>query len=193
MKKVLIALSSVFTNETFKDIFFQEGFSVATTDSGQEALNILTKNPPDIVIADANLPDLNAFGLLKAMNEKEEIKRTPLIVYSRTGSEEQREMAMDYEARDFVIGLSDSPKNVVLKAKAHLGEQKAYMLSLDPKKPETLELARDLGYGGGYKCQSCSNLLSLHLLRNLNLGKNTFKLSLVCSKCSFRYSEKNGS
>jgi len=186
MKKALIALGSDFSNEVFKDNFFKEGFQVATSANGKEALEIIKTEAPDIIVADINLPEIGGLELLDKLKEKEETKRIPVIIYSRTGAQKHREDAMDHEARDFVIGLSDSPHNVVLKAKTHLGEQKAYLIPL-PKESEISDtITRDLGLGGGPKCPSCSSGLSLHLLRNLNLGKNTFKVSIVCPKCEFR-------
>ena len=186
MKKVLIALASSFTNEVFQENFFEEGFEVATTNDGRKALEILKESPPDIVIADTNLPGMSAFDLLDEIKKDDATKRIPIIVYSRVGSDIQREKAMDHEAKDFVVGLSDSPKDIVYKTKTHLGEQKAYIFNLSSDEGSGVQIARDLGYGGGVKCPSCSAVLSLHLLRNLNIGKNTFKVSLICPKCSFR-------
>ncbi len=190
MKKVLIALESSFTNETYQENFFNEGFQVATTTSGEKAWDILSKAPPDAVIVDANLPEINAFEMIRRARENENTRLVPIIVYSRTGSNEHREKAMDYEAKDFIVGLSDSPRDVALKVKSHLGQQKAYVLDICSDEDAATEITRDLGYGGGTKCPSCSKNLSIHLLRNLNLGKNTFKVSLICTGCSFRHGAK---
>lgn len=188
MKKILIALSSDFTNKIFEDSFFKENFQVATTTSGEKALEIINQSIPDIIIADANLQDVSGFQILETLKENEKIKRIPVIIYSRTGSEEHREKAMDYEAKDFIVGLSDSPRDVVSKTKSHLGEQAAYVFIITEENKEVgLQLVRDIGYEGGTKCPQCGSYLSLYLLRNLSLGKNTFKISLVCSRCTFRH------
>jgi PleD family two-component response regulator len=188
MKKILIALSSEFTNKIFENSFLKENFQVATTIRGENALEIINQDIPDVIIADANLDDINAFDLLEILKKNEKTKRIPFIIYSRTGAAEHREKAMDSEAKDFVVGLSDSPRDVVSKIKSHLGEQAVYVFTIDEKNKHIgLQLARDIGYEGGTKCPHCSSDLSLYLLRNLSLGKNTFKISLVCSKCTFRY------
>jgi DNA-binding response OmpR family regulator len=188
MKKILIALTSEFTNKIFEDSFLKENFQVATTTSGEKALDIISQSIPDVIVADANLQDIDGFSILEILKEKEGTKRIPVVIYSRTGSEEHREKAMDYEAKDFIVGLSDSPRDVVSKIKSHLGEQAVYVFIIDEKNKDIgLQIARDIGFEGGTKCPSCSSDLSLYLLRNLALGKNTFKISLVCSKCSFRH------
>jgi PleD family two-component response regulator len=188
MKKILIALESDFTNKIFENSFLKEDFEVATTTRGERALEIINQSAPDVIIADANLHDISAFEILSVLQKNEKTKRIPFIIYSRTGSGEHREKAMDYEAKDFIVGLSDSPRDVVSKIKSHLGEQAVYVFIIDEKNKDIgLQIARDIGFEGGTKCPSCSSDLSLYLLRNLALGKNTFKISLVCSKCSFRH------
>lgn len=187
MKKILIAIASDFTNKIFEDSFLKENFQVATTSNGRKALEIINQSPPDVVIADANLQEIDAFSLLDALHENEKTKRIPFVVYSRTGSEEHREKAMDHEAKDFIIGLSDSPKDVVYRIKSHLGEQAAYVFRIDEQNMEVaLLLAKDIGHEGTLKCPTCNADLSLYLLRNLSLGKNTLKASFVCPKCSLR-------
>lgn len=186
MKKILVALGSDFSNEVFRENFFKEGFQVATASNGEDALKVVTAEAPDIVLADINLPEIGGLELIDKLKENEETKRIPVIIYSRTGSEKHREDAMDYEAKDFVIGLSDPPRSVALKIKAHLGEQKAYLFPLPRDDDFSKDIMRDLGIGSGSKCPLCSADLFLHLLRNLSLGKDIFKVSVVCSKCSFR-------
>ncbi len=186
MKKILIALESSFTAQALQENLFKEGFHVAKTNNGKEALDIIRQAPPDLILADANLPEMDAFELLDNLQKEERTKRIPFIVFSRTGSEYHREKAMDHEAKDFVVGLSDSPREVTLKIKSHLGEQKIYTFKLSSEEEDSIRIARDLSNLSGTKCPSCNSELSLHLLRNLSLGKNTFNASLVCPRCSFR-------
>ncbi len=188
MKKVLIALESDFSNEVFKDNFFKEGFQVATTSDGEEALAIINTEIPDVVLVDINLPKKNGLEIINELKKAEKTKRIPVVIYSRTGAQEHREKAMDYEARDFVVGLSDSPHDVVLKVKAHLGKQKTYIFPLSPDHEPSREITRDMGMRKGVKCPSCNAEMFLHLIRDLSLGKNNFKLSFTCSKCGFRSS-----
>ncbi len=183
MKKILIALESSFTAQALQDNLFKEGFHVATTDSGREALEIIREAPPDMVLADANLSEIDAFELLDNLKKDESTKKVPVIVFSRTGSDYHRERAMDYEAKDFVVGLSDTPRAVTLKIKSHLGVQRAYNFDIRPDEESSSRIAEDLGYKDGTRCPKCKTELSLQLLRNLSLGENVFNVSLVCLRC----------
>jgi len=186
MKKILIAFASRFNAENFKEKFVQEGFQVATTENGEEALQIIRKDPPDIVLADASLPEINGFRIIESLREKEETKRIPVIIYSSTGREEDREEAMSYEAKDFISGHTDSPHTALTKVKSHLGEQKSYTLEILSSMEGARELVEDLGYDKGMTCSTCRGKLSLHFIRNLSMGRNLFHVSVICTHCSFR-------
>lgn len=186
MKKILIALSSEFTLEILKANFLKEGFQVATVNNGEDALNFIKDNTPDVVLADANLPMLDAFELLDKIKENESTKRLPVIIYSRTGSEKQYEDAMDHEARDFIVAHSTSPENIVIKIKSILGEERSYSFGIENNLEQAKIIAHDLGIDD-LKCPNCGKMLSLHLLRNLSMGKNNFKVSFVCPYCSSRH------
>ncbi len=183
MKKILIALESSFTAQGIQNNLLKEGFHVAITNNGREALDVIREAPPDLILADANLSEMSGFELLEALKKDEHTKRIPFIVFSRTGSDTHREMAMENEARDFVVGLSESPKEVSLKIKRHLGVQRAYNFDIQPEGESSIMIAQDLGYKEGTTCHSCGAPLSLQLLRNLSLGENVFNVSLFCPRC----------
>ncbi len=189
MKRILVALESDFTNGIFRNNFINEGFDVVgTTTSGIEALKLINTHLPDMAILDANLDQISGFEVLSAIRGNEATRRVPVIIYSKSGSESHYEMALDYEANDFIVGISDSPKSIVTKVKSLLGEQKAYIFDVDNDINTVIELARDLGYRDDLKCPNCGSPLKLHLLRNLNFGKNIFTVSLICSSCPYRFS-----
>ncbi len=186
MKKILIAIKGEFTSNNFSEIFLKESFDVTITNSGRGILEIVDHDPPDVILADVNLPDIDIFSVLDKLMEDERTKRIPFIVYSRTGAEEHRDKAMEHEAKDFVVGLSDSPKDIVSRIKMHLGEQAAYIFNIEESNRDVATTLADVvGYNEKLKCPNCGTNISLRLLRNLALGKNTFNVSFVCSKCEF--------
>ncbi len=186
MKKILIALSSSFTSETFKENFLREGFQVGVVNNGKEALEVIKRDSPDLVLADVSLEEIDGFELIKKIKEDSRINRIPVIIYSRSGSSEHREKAMDYEARDFVVGHSESPRDVAFRIKNYLKEQKAYIIPLNPDIEGSNDIIKELNQKGEKGCPSCNNNLSLYLLRNPLMGESVFSVSLVCLKCNYR-------
>ncbi len=186
MEKVHVALSPNSPVNALLEYLRKENFEVTSTNSGMETLDVMMSNPPDIALIDASLPEINAFEMIERMRDLDSTSKIPIIVYSETDSEEHREKAMDHEAKDFITGHLDSPKEIALKIKSHLGKQKAYTFDIASDFKSGESIAKDLG-ARSISCPFCGEILSLYFLRDLNLGKNVFKVSLVCPKCSFKY------
>lgn len=64
--------------------FTKKGFITFTATSGEEALKIIDKDAPDIILLDLNMPGIGGMGLLKELERKN--IDTPVIVLS--GGEE---------------------------------------------------------------------------------------------------------
>ncbi len=175
----------------FRKSFTDNDFEVKTTTDGNEALRSILEDPPEMVLADANLNNLNAFDLLEKIEENEEVNKVPLIVFSQTGAKLHREKALELEAKDFIVGYSDSPRETAMRVKRHLGDEKAYIFKMISNPQAGAELAEDLGYGRETKCSSCEKDLSLYLLRRLELGGDIFQVSLFCPNCSKKYGESD--
>ncbi len=57
-----------------------EGFSVVSAGNGEEALSIVTADPPDIIILDYLMPDMNGIEVLKKFRQMPQVIRTPVIL-----------------------------------------------------------------------------------------------------------------
>ena len=55
--------------EEVKDFFQEEGFQVATADTGKEGIEQVTKMKPDILLLDMKLPDMSGIEVLKSCKE----------------------------------------------------------------------------------------------------------------------------
>jgi PleD family two-component response regulator len=190
MKKIIIAFPLDVASEELKKALEKEDFKVKVVDNGKDVLSDTINDPPDLIIADANLYDISAFEIIKTLKEEGRSKRFPVVVYSQTGSVDHQEKAMELEAKDFISGYIETVEEIVVKIKTHLGEQKVYIINVSKDKDDALSLASDLGYEET-ECPFCKERLSLHLLRNLSLGRDVFKVSFVCSICNYKTSKKD--
>ncbi|KJU83310.1 two component sigma-54 specific Fis family transcriptional regulator [Candidatus Magnetobacterium bavaricum] len=100
--------------ETLSEIFEDEGFSVVTLSSGEEAIEYLNKNTPDVIFLDLWLSGMDGIETL------EEIKRInqyiPVIIISGHGKIEQAVKSTKMGAYDF-IEKPLSLERVLLSAK----------------------------------------------------------------------------
>lgn len=92
--------------------------------SGREALEVMAKKHPDLVLLDLIMPDMNGFEVLRTMHDHKELRSIPVIV--TTGLQDQQGIVRCIEAgaQDYLI----KPLNpVVLRARIQAGlERKAW-------------------------------------------------------------------
>ncbi|MGH7944147.1 MAG: ATP-binding protein [Opitutaceae bacterium] len=78
-------------------------FEVLTAADGVAALEIIQKEKPDLVLTDAMMPNLDGFGLLKAIRSRPELRTIPVILLSARAGEESRIEGLDAGADDFLV------------------------------------------------------------------------------------------
>lgn len=76
-----------------------EGYRVSEAVSGEEGLRIASAGPPDLVILDLGLPDLDGQDVLRRLREW---YTAPIIVLSARDQEPQKIKALDGGADDYV-------------------------------------------------------------------------------------------
>jgi PAS domain S-box-containing protein len=78
-------------------------YEVETACNGNEALNKALEKPPDLVLADVMMPELDGFELLKALRASSITKNIPVILLSARAGEESRSEGMDAGADDYLV------------------------------------------------------------------------------------------
>lgn len=76
------------------------GYESLVAHSGQEALDVLEREAVDCVILDLEMPGLDGFDVLRAMERRG--RRVPVIVYTGTGNYDRCTQAIRLGARSFI-------------------------------------------------------------------------------------------
>ena len=74
-------------------------YDVATVGTGQAAIDAIALTPPDVVVLDLGLPDLDGIEVCRRVREWSDV---PIVVLSAEGSEERKVLALDQGADDYV-------------------------------------------------------------------------------------------
>ena len=82
MKTVLIVDDEFALTDTLKELLEDEGYSAEGAGDGKEALEIMGKHPPDLVVADMMMPIMDGCALLHAMRASPALKSIPVILMS---------------------------------------------------------------------------------------------------------------
>jgi len=77
------------------------GFRVATASSGAEALDVLSKERPDLVLLDIVMPGMDGYEVCRRIREDPETAFLPVIMITASG-EEEKIRAIESGADDFV-------------------------------------------------------------------------------------------
>lgn len=110
------------------------GYDVLTAGSGSEALELLTRSAVDCVILDLEMPGMDGFGVLRALDQQG--SEVPVIVYTGTGDYDRCIQAVRLGAYGF-IDKSEPMERVVREVETVLERKRL--------RTEVASLQRQLG------------------------------------------------
>ena len=92
-----------------------EGYRVKEANSGAEALTMLAKFRPDLIVSDLRMPDMNGFDILDRIRKLPQISETPVVFFSAIDDFHAKKVARElgaaaclpkpYDQRDVVSVL----------------------------------------------------------------------------------------
>ena len=94
-------------------------FEVTTAENGRVALEKALANPPDIVLSDVMMPEMDGFELLAALRKAPTTGTIPVILLSARAGEEPRVEGMEAGADDYLI-KPFSARELLARVQAHI-------------------------------------------------------------------------
>ena len=116
MPTVLVVEDERDIREVLRRYLERAGLSVLTTGTGAEAIRLLTSAPPDLVLLDLGLPDVDGTDVLR---EIQLAGRPPVLVLTARSTVDDRIHGLQLGADDYVT-KPFSPAEVVLRVQAVL-------------------------------------------------------------------------
>lgn len=117
MTTILIVEDERHLQTILSDLLKDEGYNVLSAYDGEEALNILSKQSPDLVLLDLILPKKDGFEVLKAMKEDSKIKGIPVIVLTNLEGSSDIEKALDLGAETYLVKANYKLEEILDKIK----------------------------------------------------------------------------
>jgi len=99
--------------------FEQEGFRVSAAADGEEALVMVSEDPPDIVILDWMLPLMSGLDVCRQLRRRPETRNIPIIMLTARGEEGDRIRGLNSGADDYIT-KPFSPRELVARVRAVL-------------------------------------------------------------------------
>ena len=118
-EKILIVEDDKHISKLVKYNLEKAGFECIVTVTGEEALEILDKDPIDLIILDIMLPKMDGLQTCKIIKQDKKLSSIPIIMLTAKGEEVDRVVGFELGADDYVV-KPFSPRELVLRAKAIL-------------------------------------------------------------------------
>lgn len=95
------------------------GFHVVYADNGEQALTVIKREKPELIILDLMLPGLNGLEVCKLVRKDPKIKNLPIVMLTAKSEENDITAGLDLGADDYIT-KPFSPKILISRVKAAL-------------------------------------------------------------------------
>jgi putative two-component system response regulator len=101
-QKQILVVDDNISNLKYISAQLSDSYKVAMAKSGVQALQIAKRQPPDIVLLDIDMPEMDGFETLAKMREDPELARLPVIFLSANHDPATEVKALQVGAMDFI-------------------------------------------------------------------------------------------
>src|SRR5262245_61051616 len=95
----------------------EAGFETNAAASGRNALEAVQKQPPDLIVLDLMLPDVDGMEVCRTLRQRETTRHIPIVMLTARGEEIDRVIGFELGADDYVP-KPFSPRELVLRIKS---------------------------------------------------------------------------
>jgi len=117
--KILVIEDEQFLVEMYKTKFELENFQVISAFSSEQAISILKKKKPDLILLDILLPKKSGLIFLEEIRKIKNISKVPVIIFSNYDDPIAKKKAERLGVEDYLIKTEFTPKQLLGKIKRH--------------------------------------------------------------------------
>ncbi|OQX00546.1 response regulator [Candidatus Parcubacteria bacterium A4] len=119
--KILIIEDDEFLRELVFRKLESEGFEAIIACDGEEGLQKIKEEKPQLVLLDLILPNVDGFEVLERVKKDDSLASIPVIILSNLGQREDIEKALKSGAADYLIKAHFTPGKIIEKVRNILG------------------------------------------------------------------------
>lgn len=94
MKRILVAEDNPASMEFLAELLTSSGYDVVQATNGQEALQKIAANSPDLVLLDIQMPGLDGYSVLRRVRGDEKMARLRVVAFTAYAMPGDREKAL---------------------------------------------------------------------------------------------------
>jgi two-component system, cell cycle response regulator DivK len=101
-RKVLIVEDNELNMKLFNDLLTAHGYDTLQTRDGIEALALVRRHRPDLILMDIQLPEISGLEVTRWIKEDEELRLIPVIAVTAFAMKGDRERIRDGGCEDYI-------------------------------------------------------------------------------------------
>jgi len=110
--------------QVISNILYQKGVNIAIAQSGKEALNVVSRNPPDLILLDIIMPEMDGFFVCELLKQDPTTKDIPVIFLTARTQPDDIIRGFELGAVDYVT-RPFNPKELLSRVLTHLELKKS--------------------------------------------------------------------
>ncbi len=118
LKRIMIIEDDTFLSSLMKVRLEKEGFTVIQAFDGEEAIELLKTERPNLFILDLIMPKVMGFEVLQTISMIPELEKTPVIILSNLAQDSDIQKAKEFGAKEYFVKVKISIDDVIKKIKA---------------------------------------------------------------------------
>ena len=111
--QVLIVEDEQLLNEAYSRVLAAANISLLRAYNGKEAMELLKKNKPDIILLDLRMPVMDGIEFLKKLNPKQNLPEAKIIVFSNYDDQREIDEAFSLGAMHYMLKAWATPDELV--------------------------------------------------------------------------------
>lgn len=119
--KILIVDDDSMIRDIYLRKFRESGFEVTVVADGPTAIQKIEEDPPDVVLLDLVMPQMDGFEVMREVAKRKLIKMPKLVLLTNLGQKEEIEKGLELGAQDYIIKAHLTPSEVVERVRTVLG------------------------------------------------------------------------
>ncbi len=102
MKKILVIEDNAEVRENLEEILELSGYEVEAAEDGKVGVERALKSPPDLILCDVMMPQLDGFGVLNILSKKSATANVPFVFLTAKTEKSDFRRGMNLGADDYV-------------------------------------------------------------------------------------------
>ncbi|TKB88796.1 MAG: response regulator [Nitrospira sp.] len=125
MTRIVVADDDRMFRKVAETTLRRQGYDVATASDGEEALQLIRSERPDMIVLDLIMPKLQGFDVLQTLKQDALTSAIPVIVLSSLTQEQDKQEALDLGAVAYFNKTTFSMSELVKQVESTLAKGQA--------------------------------------------------------------------